>query len=201
MSNLVVVAYPDEYRAAEVLAALRRMNNEYLIDLEDACYVTKDARGKLKLHQNTSLTGAGAAWGGMWGMLIGLLFFVPFLGLAIGAGMGALSAKLADYGIDDNFARRLASTMQPNSSAIFVLTRKVTADKVVPEIAKFGGTVLQTSLPKETEEKLQAALNQGAGQQMARAQEAAEAQTATDTQAPTPIAVPPSPIPGVTGNP
>jgi uncharacterized membrane protein len=201
MSNLVVVAYPDEYRAAEVLATLRRMNNEYLIDLEDACYVTKDARGKLKLHQNTSLAGAGAAFGGMWGLLIGLLFFAPFLGLAIGAGIGALTGKLTDYGIDDKFARQLASTMQPNSSAIFVLTRKVTADKVVPEIAKFGGTVLQTSLPKETEEKLQAALNQGAGQQMARAQEAAEAQTATDTQTPTPIAVPPSPIPGVTGNP
>jgi uncharacterized membrane protein len=201
MSNLVVVAYPDEYRAAEVLATLRRMNNEYLIDLEDACYVTKDARGKLKLHQNTSLAGAGAAFGGMWGLLIGLLFFAPFLGLAIGAGIGALTGKLTDYGIDDKFARQLAATMQPNSSAIFVLTRKVTADKVVPEIAKFGGTVLQTSLPKETEEKLQAALNQGAGQQMARAQEAAEEQTAIDTQAPTPFAVPPSPIPGVTGNP
>lgn len=201
MSNLVVVAYPDEYRAAEVLATLRRMNNEYLIDLEDACYVTKDARGKLKLHQNTSLAGAGAAWGGMWGLLIGLLFFAPFLGIAIGAGIGALTGKLADYGIDDKFVRQLASTMQPNSSAIFVLTRKVTADKVVPEIAKFGGTILQTSLPKETEEKLQAALNQGAGQQIAQAQEAAEAQTATDTQVPTPIAVPPSPIPGVTGNP
>lgn len=201
MSNLVVVAYPDEFRAAEVLATLRRMNSEYLIDLEDACYVTKDARGKLKLHQNTSLAGAGAAWGGMWGMLIGLLFFVPFLGLAIGAGIGALSGKLVDYGIDDNFARQLASTMQPNSSAIFVLTRKVTADKVVPELAKFGGTILQTSLPKETEEKLQAALNQGAGQQLAQAQEAAEAQAGTDTQIPTPLSIPPSPIPGVTGNP
>jgi uncharacterized membrane protein len=201
MSNLVVVAYPDEYRAAEVLSTLRRMNNQYLIDLEDACYVTKDARGKLKLHQNTSLAGAGAAWGGMWGILIGLLFFAPFLGLAIGAGIGALSGKLADYGIDDKFVKQLASTMQPNSSAIFVLTRKVTADKVVPEIAKFGGTVLQTSLPKETEEKLQVALNQGAGQQVAQAQEVAETQAVTDTQASTPIAVPPSPIPGVTGNP
>lgn len=201
MTTLVVVAYPDEYRAAEVLATLRRMKNEYLIDLEDACYVTKDARGKLKLHQNTSLAGAGAAWGGLWGMLIGLLFFAPFLGFAIGAGLGALTGKLADYGIDDNFVKQLASTMQPNSSAIFVLTRKVTVDKVVPEIAKFGGTILQTSLPKETEEKLQAALNEGAGQQIARAQEVAEEQATADTQVPTPISIPPSPIPGVTGNP
>jgi len=176
MSNLVVVAYPDEFRAAEVLASLRRLNKEYLIDLDDACYVTKDAGGKIKLHQNTSLTGAGATWGGMWGMLIGLLFFVPFVGLALGAGLGALSGKLADYGIDDKFAKQIAETMQPNTSAIFVLIRKSTPDKVVPEIAKFGGTVLQTSLPKETEEKLQEALKQGGGEQLAQAQAVAESQ-------------------------
>ena len=45
MSNLVVIAYPDQYRAAEVLASLRRLNKEYLIDFDDACYVTKHASG------------------------------------------------------------------------------------------------------------------------------------------------------------
>lgn len=176
MSTLVVVEYPDEYRAAEALAALRRLNKEYLIDLEDACYVTKDSRGKIKLHQNTTLTGAGAAMGGMWGMLIGLLFFVPFLGLAIGAGLGALTGKMSDYGIDDKFAKQVASDLQPNTSAIFMLVRKSTPDKVVPELAQFGGKILQTSLSKDTEEKLQAAMNQGGAEQLAQAQAAAEAQ-------------------------
>ncbi len=192
MSNLIVVEYPDEYRAAEVLAALRRLNKEYLIDLDDAVYVTKDARGKIKLHQNTSLAGAGAAWGGMWGMLIGLLFFVPFLGLAIGAGLGALSGKLSDYGIDDQFAKQVASGLQPQTSAIFMLVRKSTPDKVVPELAQFGGTILQTSLPKETEEKLQDALNRGGGEQVAKAQEVAEAQ---------PVTAPATPDTGATGSP
>jgi len=181
MSNLIVVAYPDEYRAAEVLAALRRLRKEYLIDLDDACYVTKDAGGKIKLHQNTSLTGAGAAWGGLWGILIGLLFFVPFLGLAIGAGLGALSGRLSDYGIDDKFAKQLAATLKPNTSAIFMLVRHSTPDKVVPELSQYGGTILQTSLPKETEAKLQAALNQGGGEQLVQAQAVAESQsTATN---------------------
>jgi uncharacterized membrane protein len=178
MSNLIVVAYPDEYRAAEVLATLRRLNKAYLIDLDDACYVTKDAGGKIKLHQNTSLTGAAAAWGGMWGVLIGLLFFVPFLGLAVGAGLGALSGRFADYGIDDKFAKQLAATMKPNSSAIFMLVRRSTPDKVIPELSQYGGTILQTSLPKETEAKLQEALNQGGGEQLAQAQAVAEAQGA-----------------------
>jgi uncharacterized membrane protein len=187
MSNLIVVAYPDEYRAAEVLAALRRLNKEYLVDLDDACYVTKDAGGKIKLHQNTSLTGAGAAWGGMWGMLIGLLFFVPFLGLAIGAGLGALSGKLSDYGIDDKFAKQIAATLQPNTSAIFMLVRRATPDKVIPELSQYGGTILQTSLPKETEAKLQEALKQGGGEQIAQAQAVAEAQ---GTTAPPPMSGP-----------
>lgn len=176
MSTLVVVEYPDEYRAAEVLASLRRLNKAYLIDLEDACYVTKDARGKIKLQQNTTLTGAGAAWGGMWGMLIGLLFFMPFVGLAIGAGMGALVGKFSDYGIDDKFAWQVAHDLQPSTSALFVLVRKSTPDKVVPEVAKYGGKILQTSLSKETEDKLQAAMNKGAAEQLAQVQAAAEAQ-------------------------
>lgn len=197
MSNLVVVAYPDEYRAAEVLATLRRLNSEYLIDLEDAAYVTKDSRGKLKLHQNTSLAGAGAAWGGMWGMLIGLLFFMPFLGLALGAAFGALGGKLSDYGIDDKFAKQLADTMQPNSSAIFMLVRKATPDKVVPILAQYGGTILQTSLPAETEQKLQEALNKGGGKDIEQAQAVAESE-AGQASAPATSAAPET---GATGAP
>ena len=40
-SNLIGVVYLDEYRAA-VRASSRRLNDECLIDLEDACYVIKD---------------------------------------------------------------------------------------------------------------------------------------------------------------
>ena len=32
-----------------------------------------------------------------------------------------------------------------------MLVRSSTVDKVVPEVAKYGGTVMQTSMPKETE--------------------------------------------------
>ena len=175
-STLVVIAYPDEQRAAEVLATLQRMEDQYLLDLEDAVSVTKGRDGKLKLHQTTTVAGGGAAWGGALGLLIGMLFFVPIAGLAIGAAAGALVGKLSDYGIDDRFAKQLSSTMTPGSSAIFVLVRKSTPDKVVPEVARFGGTVLRTSLPKDTEAKLQEALNQGVGEHLARQQAAVEAQ-------------------------
>jgi uncharacterized membrane protein len=184
MSELVVVAYPDQYRAAEVMATLKRLQTEYLIDLDDAVYVTKDAQGKIKLDQSVDLTTRGALGGAFWGSLIGLLFLMPIFGAAVGAAAGAISGHYSDYGIDDNFIKQLSAQMQPNSSAIFVLVRKSTPDKVLPEVSKYGGTVIKTSLPNDMEEKLQAALT--AGYQPATAPESVPAPSATPTPNPTP---------------
>jgi uncharacterized membrane protein len=191
-SNLVVITYPDEHRAAVVIAMLERMSKQYLIDMEDACYVTKGQDGRLQLHQTKVYTGAGAAWGGLWGLLIGLLFLAPIAGLVTGAAVGAFIGKLPDFGIDEDFAKRLTANMSPGSSAVFVLVRTVTPDKVVPELARFGGTVMQTTLPKETEAKLQQALNEGMGEQVAQELTAAEAQLLTAPRTPntTPIVYP-----------
>ena len=51
------------------------------------------------------------------------------------------------------------STLQPKSSALFVLVRKVTPDKVLEEVGKFGGKVLRTSLTKDEESQLQTVLD------------------------------------------
>jgi uncharacterized membrane protein len=158
MADLVAITYPDEHRAEEVLATLKRLQHEYLIDLEDSCVVTKDAQGKIKLHQAVNLTATGALSGAFWGSLVGLLFFFPLGGAAIGAAAGALSGALSDYGIDDQFIHSLSEQMTPGSSAIFMLVRKVTTDKVEPELAKFGGKILYTSVSKEAEVKFQAML-------------------------------------------
>ena len=80
------------------------------------------------------------------------------MGLAAGAAAGAVSGALSDVGINDTFMKDLADTMQPNSSALFVLVRKSTPDKVLEELQGTGGTILKTSLSHEDEDKLQAAL-------------------------------------------
>jgi uncharacterized membrane protein len=159
MSTLAVIGYDDPFKAEEVRLKLRKLQAEYLIDLEDAVVVTKDAAGKIKLHQAVNLTAAGAVSGGFWGTLVGLIFLNPLLGMAIGAGTGAVSGALADVGINDQFMKDLATTLKPGSSALFVLVRKATPDKVLEEVKGTGGTVLKTSLSHEDEAKLQAALS------------------------------------------
>jgi uncharacterized membrane protein len=155
MSTLVVVGYDDPFKAEEIRLKLQKMESQYLIDLEDAVVAVKDAKGKVKLHQTVNLTAAGAASGGFWGALMGLIFMVPFVGMAIGATAGAMSGALTDLGINDKFMKDLASTMKPRTSALFVLVRKVTPDRVLEELKGTGGKILQASLSHEQVERLQ----------------------------------------------
>jgi len=158
MSDLIAIAYDDEYKAEQVRLDLVKMQKEHLIELEDAAVVIKDKDGKVKLKQAVNLTAAGAVSGSFWGLLIGTLFFSPLAGLALGAAGGALSGALSDIGVDDNFMKELGETLTPSTSALFVLVRKVTPDKVLEEIAPYGGKVLRTSLTKDEEAQLQEVL-------------------------------------------
>jgi uncharacterized membrane protein len=158
MADLIVIAYDDEFKAEEVRLALFRMQKEHLVDLEDAVVVTKAQDGRVRLNQSHNLVAAGAATGSLWGALIGLLFLNPLLGVAAGAGSGALAGYVTDVGVDDNFMRELGETLVPGTSALFLLVRKSTPDKVLPELRRYGGKVLRTSLSTEDEAKLMAAL-------------------------------------------
>ena len=155
MSNLVVIGFDDETTAFEMRAELAKMQKEYLIEMEDVVVVTKDEKDKVKLHQAVNLTASGAVGGTFWGMLIGFLFLNPLAGAAVGAGAGALGGKMADIGINDQFMKDLGETFKPGTSALFVLVRKATPDKVLEGLKKFKGTVIQTSLTKDKEEELQ----------------------------------------------
>jgi uncharacterized membrane protein len=170
MSNLVVFDFDGIHTADEVLNKLRSLQKEYLVDLEDACVVERDKGGKVHIKQAVNLTAMGAAAGGtrgaLWGALVGLLFLNPLAGMAIGAitgaGAGALSGSLADYGIPDEFVKKLGETIPEGSSALFVLFRHVTEDKVLPEIRPYKPRILKTSLSNEAEAKLRTELSKAA---------------------------------------
>ena len=158
MSALVAISFDDEHTAFEMRAELVKLQKEYLIEMDDVVVVTKDDKGKVKLHQAVNLTAAGAMGGTFWGMLIGMIFLNPLVGAAIGAGAGALSGKLRDIGISDDFMKELGETFKNNTSALFVLVRKVTPDKVLEELKDFKGKVLKTSLTADREEELRKVL-------------------------------------------
>jgi uncharacterized membrane protein len=160
MSNLVAIAYPDRESAEQVRRTLIELQKEHVIELEDMVVVTRAENGKVKLHQSTSLAGAGAAGGALWGGLIGLLFLAPLVGMAIGAAAGGASGSLTDVGVDDRFMKELGNSLDEGGAAVIVLVRRSTPDKVIPRIREYGGQVIQSSLSEEAEESLRTALGE-----------------------------------------
>ena len=158
MSNLIAVAYPDVETAEKVRALLADLQKQKLIQVEDAVVVERQEDGRVKLHQAVNATGRGAAGGALWGGLIGLIFFMPFLGAAIGGATGAAVGSAQDFGVDDDFMRRVGENLTPGAAALFALVQDAVPEKVIPQIAPFGGQLIQTSLSAEAEAHLREAV-------------------------------------------
>jgi uncharacterized membrane protein len=75
--------------------------------------------------------------------------------------MGALMGKITKSGVNKEFQDQVRDLVKPGTSALFLMLEKVTPDKAVEAMSKYGGTVLKTSLSKQGEEQLQEALHGG----------------------------------------
>ena len=198
MSELIVIAFEDEATGFELRAELVKMQKEYLLELEDAVVATRSAEYDIQLHQAVNLTAAGALGGGFWGTLVGMLFLNPLLGAAVGAGAGALAGRFTDIGINDDFMREVGHAIVPGGSAVFILLRKMTADKVLARLEGFHkrGRVLQTSLSEADEQRLRDAF---AGGRLAETVGMAQAAPADAGPATDPSDIPAVPNPGAPG--
>lgn len=158
MSDLIAVAYRDLPTAEQARDTLVQLQREHVVELADLAVVERKENGKIKLHQSRNLAAAGALGGAAWGGLIGLIFFMPLLGMAVGSATGAAMGASSDAGVDDDFMRDLGQHLVPGAAALFVLVTKRNPDKVIPEMARFGGQLIRTSLSNEEEQHLRDAV-------------------------------------------
>ncbi len=79
--------------------------------------------------------------------------------MAFGAGLGAVMGKITKSSIDKGFQDQIRDALQPGTSALFLIVEQMTTDKATEGLSQFGGTVVKTSLSKEDEADLQAALH------------------------------------------
>lgn len=162
MSDLIIIGYPDETTAQKVWEELVRLERDYLVDLDDAAIIRRDRKGKLHI---TTPAHHAVAWGTFsglfWGVLIGLILLFPLAPLVGVAGgiMGAALGAAENLDIKDEFKQRVRDMVQPGTSAILVILRKATPDKFVDALRPYGGTILQTSLPRDAEQQLMRSLH------------------------------------------
>jgi len=166
-SALFVVCYPTADAADEVLKVVRHLHAAHLLRLEDSVIVRRTGDGQLSINVSHRRRAKNVALGAVVGALLGKLLGAPLLGGGVGAATGGLSAGVTENIIDEGFAQELAQYLGPESSALFVLVQRESPDqvliapeKVVPELGRFGGTVLHTTLTSEQDDRLQADLDE-----------------------------------------
>lgn len=159
--SLVVLGFDDQLAAQEMLTALTRMSSEGTLLLQDAVFVTKSQKGKVRVVQTMDPSTGQAAWSGaFWGLLFGIILFIPVIGMAIGAGTAALTAKLIDTGIDDKFVKQLRESIEPGKVYLAVLVSHVNQEKALEEMKRYAGlaTLIQTNVSDAAESALADAL-------------------------------------------
>jgi uncharacterized membrane protein len=159
VAELIAIGYDDEATATAAAAEVDRLAHDLIIEPDAVAVIMRGQDGKYKVVTNHHSVGGGATWGMFWGLLFGVLFFVPVFGMAVGAGLGALFGKIEKTGIDKEFQNQVRDMVKPGTSALFLVVEKVTPDKAVEALSKFGGTVLKSSLSKDAEAQLQDALH------------------------------------------
>ncbi len=159
MADLIAIGYNDENTAARAAEEVARLSHDLIIEPDAVAVIVRDKEGKYHVTTNHHAVGGGATWGMFWGFLFGVLFFVPVFGMAVGAGLGALFGKVEKTGIDKEFQDQVRDMVQPGTSALFIVVERVTPDKAVEAMSRYGGTVLKSSLSKDTEKELQDALH------------------------------------------
>jgi uncharacterized membrane protein len=162
VADLIAIGYDDEERAERAAEEVYRLAQDLVIEPEAVAVIKRDKNGRYKVITNHHPVAEGVTWGMFWGILFGLLFFIPVFGLAVGGALGAVFGAIGKIGIDKTFQQEVRDMLQPGTSALFLVVDKVTPDKAIQALSKYGGHVLKTSLSADAEEKLQEALA-GAG--------------------------------------
>lgn len=161
--HIIGMSFDKPSRADEVLLALVHLQQEGEITLSDAVVVAKDQNGKIHTRQTIDPTpGQGALTGSIWGMLAGMLFGGPvFLAAAaVGAGGGALMAKLIDLGLDDKWVKEVGQWLDPGTSALLLLVAADVRPSVVKELSRYEGKVLYCTFPDAVRDELELALGE-----------------------------------------
>jgi uncharacterized membrane protein len=161
MATVTVLKFSNAEGANNALSRVQDLQKQHLIKLHDAAIVSWPAGKKRpKTKQLVDLVGIGAMSGMFWGMLLGLIFAAPLFGMAVGAAFGALGGAFRDYGIDDDFIRRVRSQVTEGTSALFLMTSEAVMDRVVDAMKNVKFEIIATNLSNEQETKLREAFGQ-----------------------------------------
>jgi len=161
MATVTVLKFDTSEGANNALGVVQGLQKQHLLNVHDAAIVSWPAgKKKPRTRQLVDLVSAGALSGMFWGMLFGVIFLSPLFGMAVGSVFGALGGALRDYGIDDDFIKRIREQVTEGTSALFLMTSDAVTDRVVEQMKNLKFEIIATNLSKDQEKKLLEAFGQ-----------------------------------------
>jgi uncharacterized membrane protein len=163
--TLVGIEFPDVFRAQEFLTAASRLAARGDIELRDAVIVISNAEGRVIVRETRDLqTSTSAASGAIWAGLFGLILGGPvgwIAGTAVGAAGGAITAKVVDHGIPDEWVDWFRQAVRPGASIVAVLVGDARRDAVFDELTRFeGARLVYANVPPQWQSRIRGALGE-----------------------------------------
>jgi uncharacterized membrane protein len=163
--TLVGIEFPDVFRAQEFLTAASRLAARGDIELRDAVIVISNAEGRVIVRETRDLqTSTSAASGAIWAGLFGLILGGPvgwIAGTAVGAAGGAITAKVVDHGIPDEWVDWFRQAVRPGASIVAVLVGDARRDAVFDELTRFeGARLVYANVPQQWQSRIRDALGE-----------------------------------------
>lgn len=163
--TLVGISFDDAFRAQEFLTAATRLASQGRLKLKDAVVVTKSLDGEITVRETIDPEPKRSALAGaLWTGLIGLLVGGPagwLVGAAVGAGGGAVAAKVVDLGIPDEWVTWFRQAAEPGRATVALLVTDLDQNALVAEAGRFSGAhLIYANLDDRTIDRIRDALGQ-----------------------------------------
>jgi uncharacterized membrane protein len=144
--EIIFAAYDTEDGAAKAVEALKDLDHAKAIDIIDAATLVKDADGNATVKQESMPSvKRGLGVGALIGGAIGLIFPPSILGAAaLGAGIGAGSAKLAKMALENDDLKEAADSLEPGSSAFIAVVENTWVSQLQDVIAGYENLARHT---------------------------------------------------------
>ncbi len=156
--ELLMIVFNDESSADQALKELKDAKKEGLIEIVNAATLKSDENRKVHYKELADLKfrKKGRILGGSAGALLAVLGGPAgvLVSAVAGAAAGGGLSRLKDKGVPNEDLKKLASKLDPNSSALIALVEHVWVDKVIEEVSEFTKEVVKAELESEITEAL-----------------------------------------------
>lgn len=157
MSTLVVLTYDTPDGAADARATIDGLEKSGAIQISDSAVVVREADGTV---QHRGQVDEGVKMGAVGGSVVGLVvaFMFPIAGIIGGALVGAGIGKALGMHVDKKFVDEVTAQLKPGTSAIFLVSKDASPDRLIQALRGHPGHVYHTNLSEEAEQALSDAI-------------------------------------------